>query len=64
MTLTSKDDGAMATLDGQRVGVAITQGDTVVIQTSEHRTRLIRFSGEQLLRRTQRKTQMGRQGRT
>ena len=42
VTLTSKDDGAMATLDGQ-VGVAITQGDTVVIQTSEQRTRLIRF---------------------
>jgi len=42
VTLTSKDDGAMATLDGQ-VGVAITQEDTVVIQTSEHRTRLIRF---------------------
>ena len=42
VTLTSKDDGAMATLDGQ-VGVAITQGDTVMIQTSEHRTRLIRF---------------------
>ena len=42
MTLTSKDDGAMATLDGQ-VGVAMTQGDTVEITTSEHRTRLIRF---------------------
>jgi NAD+ kinase len=42
ITLTSKDDGAMATLDGQ-VGVAITQGDTVAIQTSEYRTRLIRF---------------------
>jgi NAD+ kinase len=42
VTLTSKDDGAMATLDGQ-VGVAITQGDTVAIQTSEQRTRLIRF---------------------
>lgn len=42
VTLTSKDDGAMATLDGQ-VGVAMTQGDTVVIQTSEHRSRLIRF---------------------
>jgi NAD+ kinase len=42
VTLTSKDDGAMATLDGQ-VGVAITQGDTIVIQTSENRTRLIRF---------------------
>jgi NAD+ kinase len=42
VTLTSKDDGAMATLDGQ-VGVAITQGDTVEIKVSEHRTRLIRF---------------------
>jgi len=42
VTLTSKDDGAMATLDGQ-VGIAMTQGDTVVIHTSEHRTRLIRF---------------------
>jgi NAD+ kinase len=42
VTLTSKDDGSMATLDGQ-VGVAITQGDTVVIQASEHRTKLIRF---------------------
>jgi NAD+ kinase len=42
VTLSSKDDGAMATLDGQ-VGVAITQGDTVAIQTSEQRTRLIRF---------------------
>jgi NAD+ kinase len=42
VTLTSRDDGAMATLDGQ-VGVAIAQGDTVVIQTSEQRTRLIRF---------------------
>jgi NAD+ kinase len=42
VTLTSKDDGAMATLDGQ-VGVAITQGDTVQIKVAEHRTRLIRF---------------------
>jgi NAD+ kinase len=42
LTLTSTDPGAMATLDGQ-VGVAITQGDTVTIQTSENRTRLIRF---------------------
>jgi NAD+ kinase len=42
VTLTSKDDGAMATLDGQ-MGVAIMQGDTVAIQTSEHRSRLIRF---------------------
>lgn len=42
VTLTSKDEGAMATLDGQ-VGVALTQGDTVVLKVSEHRTRLIRF---------------------
>ena len=42
VTFTSKDDGAMATLDGQ-VGVAISQGDTVEIKISEHRTRLIRF---------------------
>ncbi len=42
VTLTSKDDGAMATLDGQ-VGVAISQGDTVVIAMAEQRTRLIRF---------------------
>jgi NAD+ kinase len=42
VTLTSKDDGAMATLDGQ-VGVAISQGDTIEIRISEHRTRLIRF---------------------
>lgn len=40
--LTSKDDGAMATLDGQ-VGIAMTQGDTAVIQTSDRRTKLIRF---------------------
>jgi NAD+ kinase len=42
VTLTSKDEGAMATLDGQ-VGVALTQGDTVVLKVSEHRTSLIRF---------------------
>jgi len=42
VTLTSKDEGAMATLDGQ-VGVALTQGDTVVLNVSEQRTRLIRF---------------------
>jgi len=42
VTLTSKDDGAMATLDGQ-VGIAMTQGDTAVIQTSDCRTKLIRF---------------------
>lgn len=42
VTLTSRDDGAMATLDGQ-VGIAMTQGDTAVVQASDHRTRLIRF---------------------
>ena len=42
VTLTSKDEGAMATLDGQ-VGVALTQGDTVVLNVSEHKSRLIRF---------------------
>ncbi|MGQ0694695.1 MAG: NAD(+)/NADH kinase [Nitrospiraceae bacterium] len=42
VTLTSKDDGAMATLDGQ-VGIAMTQGDTALIEASAHRTRLIRF---------------------
>jgi NAD+ kinase len=42
VTLTSKDEGSMATLDGQ-VGIAITQGDTAVIQASDYRTRLIRF---------------------
>jgi NAD+ kinase len=42
VTLISKDEGAMATLDGQ-VGVALVQGDTVKLKASEHRTRLIRF---------------------
>lgn len=42
VTLTSKDEGAMATFDGQ-VGVAITQGDTVTVRASDHRTQLIRF---------------------
>lgn len=42
VTLTSKDDGAMVTFDGQ-VGVAMTQGDTIVIQVSDHKTQLIRF---------------------
>lgn len=43
VTLTSKEEGAMATFDGQ-VGVAITQGDSVAISASTHATRLIRFS--------------------
>ncbi len=42
VTLTSNDEGAMATLDGQD-GVALTQGDTVVIKASEFRTKLIPF---------------------
>ena len=42
VTLTSKDEGAMTTFDGQ-VGVAMTPGDTVVIRESDHRTKLIRF---------------------
>lgn len=42
VTLTSPDDGAMTTFDGQ-VGVAMTQGDTVAITASEHHTKLIRF---------------------
>ena len=42
VTLTSKDDGAMATMDGQ-VGVALSQGDSVEMKVSEHRTRLIRL---------------------
>jgi NAD+ kinase len=42
VTLTSQDEGAIATFDGQ-VGVAMTQGDTVTISMSTHRTHLIRF---------------------
>jgi NAD+ kinase len=42
VTLTSQDEGAMTTFDGQ-VGIAMVQGDTVAIRASEHRTRLIRF---------------------
>jgi NAD+ kinase len=40
--LTSRDDGAMATLDGQ-VGVAIVQGDTTLVRVSDRRTKLVRF---------------------
>jgi len=40
--LTGKDEGAMTTFDGQ-VGVAMSQGDTVFIQASDHQTKLIRF---------------------
>jgi NAD+ kinase len=42
IVLTGKDEGAMTTFDGQ-VGVAMTQGDTVSVSASDHRTHLIRF---------------------
>lgn len=42
VTLTSREEGAMTTFDGQ-VGIAMTQGDTVDIRQSDHRTRLVRF---------------------
>ncbi len=42
ITLTSKDEGSMATLDGQ-VGIPLAQGDTAVILASDRPTRLIRF---------------------
>jgi NAD+ kinase len=42
ITLTSHDKGAMATFDGQ-VGVAMTEGDTVAITPSRHKTKLIRL---------------------
>jgi NAD+ kinase len=42
ITLTSHDKGAMATFDGQ-VGVAMTEGDTVTITPSKHKTKLIRL---------------------
>lgn len=42
VTLTSQDEGSMATLDGQ-VGVTIVQGDKTLIHASDYRTRLIRF---------------------
>ncbi|MGH7164835.1 MAG: NAD(+)/NADH kinase [Nitrospiraceae bacterium] len=42
VTLTSRDEGAMTTFDGQ-VAVSMTQGDTVTIRASDHRTQLIRF---------------------
>ena len=42
VTLTSLEDGPMATFDGQ-VSVALVQGDTVTIRASEHPAKLIRF---------------------
>ncbi len=42
VTLISRDEGAMTTFDGQVV-VSMSQGDTVTIRASDHRTQLIRF---------------------
>lgn len=42
VVLTSEEDGAMATFDGQ-VGVSLVHGDCVAIRASDHRTKLIRF---------------------
>lgn len=42
ITLTSHDKGAMVTFDGQ-VGVVMTEGDTVTITPSRHKTKLIRL---------------------
>lgn len=42
VTLTSQEDGAMATFDGQ-VSVGLVQGDMVTIRASDHRAKLIRF---------------------
>lgn len=42
VALIGRDEGAMTTFDGQ-VGVAMTQGDTVAMGVSDHRTQLIRF---------------------
>lgn len=42
VVLTSHEDGAMATFDGQ-VGFSLSHGDTVAIRASEHRAKLIRL---------------------
>lgn len=42
VTLTSQEDGAMATFDGQ-VSVGLIHGDMVTIRASDHRAKLIRF---------------------
>ena len=42
VVLTSEEDGAMVTFDGQ-VGFSLTHGDTVSIRASEHRAKLIRL---------------------
>ncbi len=42
VVLISEEDGAMVTFDGQ-VGFSLTHGDTVSIQASEHRAKLIRL---------------------
>lgn len=40
--LTSHEEGAMATFDGQ-VGVSLSHGDRIAIRTSDHRAKLVRF---------------------
>lgn len=42
ISLSSKDAGAMVTLDGQE-GMGMQAGDVVIIRASDHRTHLIRF---------------------
>ncbi|HSE58917.1 MAG TPA: NAD(+)/NADH kinase [Nitrospiraceae bacterium] len=42
ISLSSKDAGAMVTLDGQE-GMAMQKGDVVIVTASDHRTHLIRF---------------------
>lgn len=42
VSLSSKEAGAMMTLDGQE-GMAMQRGDVVIIRASDHRTHLIRF---------------------
>ncbi len=42
VVMVSRDEGAMATFDGQ-VGIALRWQDSIEIRASEHKTRLIRF---------------------
>ncbi len=40
--LTSHEEGAMATFDGQ-IGVSLSHGDRIAVRTSDHRAKLVRF---------------------
>ncbi len=42
VTLTSHDEGAMTTFDGQ-VGIAVGHGDTLLVKASEYKSQLVRF---------------------